>query len=210
MKTILCYGDSNTWGRDPITKERFAPNERWGGILREIMGSGFFVIEEGLIGRTTIWDDPVGHRNGEKYLYPCLESHRPIDLVIIMLGLNELKKQFCLTAYDISAGMEKLLKIIIGSGAGPKGGSPKILLLSPPHVGKTTGDYIAMFEDAQEKSTKLAAYYQKLAQKFGCRFLDPMTLVSAADLADGIHFDPSQHHILAQSVAKIAREMLEK
>ena len=208
MKTILCFGDSNTWGRDPITKERFAPNERWGGILREMMGDDYFVIEEGLIGRTTIWDDPVGYRNGEKYLYPCLESHRPVDLVVVMLGLNELKKQFCLTAYDISAGMEKVLKIILSSGAGPGNGVPKILLMSPPHVGVTTGDYIAMFEDAREKSTKLAAYYKKLAEKYGCSFLDPMTLMDAADFMDGIHFDPSQHRLLAEKVADIVRELL--
>jgi lysophospholipase L1-like esterase len=89
VKRILCYGDSNTWGYDPVTQERFDKNERWTGQLSQMLGGNYDVIEEGLNGRTTVWDDPIeGYKNGRDYLIPCLESHKPLDLVIILLGLR--------------------------------------------------------------------------------------------------------------------------
>ena len=95
MKTILCYGDSNTWGYNPATTERSSRDERWTGILRRELDDGYLVIEEGLNGRTTVWDDPIeGYKNGKEYLIPCLETHKPLDLVIIMLGTNDLKVRF--------------------------------------------------------------------------------------------------------------------
>jgi lysophospholipase L1-like esterase len=93
MKAILCYGDSNTWGYDPVTKGRFPRDMRWTGVLRQSLGDDYLVIEEGLNGRTTVWDDPIeGYKNGAAYLVPCLTTHRPLDLVIIMLGTNDLKR----------------------------------------------------------------------------------------------------------------------
>src|SRR5215217_6037211 len=103
MKTIVCYGDSNTWGSDPVTRGRFAPDVRWTGVLLQELGAGYRVIEEGLGGRTTIVDDPISpFRNGRDYLIPCLESHRPFDLVTIMLGTNDLKHRFNGSASDIA------------------------------------------------------------------------------------------------------------
>ena len=91
MKTILCFGDSNTWGYNPENGQRFGPEERWTGILRNSLGEDYRVIEEGLNGRTTLWDDPIaGFKNGLDYLMPCLESHMPFDLITIMLGTNDL------------------------------------------------------------------------------------------------------------------------
>ncbi len=104
MKTVLCYGDSNTWGSDPETGERFAPDVRWPGVLRRSLGEGYWVIEEGLGGRTTVRDDPIegAHKNGRAYLRACLESHKPIDLMTIMLGTNDLKARFAASASDIA------------------------------------------------------------------------------------------------------------
>ncbi len=105
MKTILCYGDSNTHGFNPATQGRFSLSERWTGVLMRELGSDYHVIEEGLGGRTTVWDDPIMEsRNGRDYLLPCLWSHKPLDLVIIMLGTNDLKDRFSLTPFDIAAG----------------------------------------------------------------------------------------------------------
>ncbi|MCW5845462.1 MAG: hypothetical protein KIT77_29690, partial [Caldilinea sp.] len=105
MKRILCFGDSNTWGYDPVSQDRYARNARWPGVLRQQIGAGYEVIEEGLNGRTTVWNDPIeGYKNGRDYLIPCLETHRPLDLVIILLGTNDLKKRFSLSAYDIAQG----------------------------------------------------------------------------------------------------------
>ncbi len=103
MKTILCYGNSNTWGAVLGTGERYAPFIRWTGVLAQELGAMYRVIEEGPNGRTTLWDDPIeGYKNGKEYLIPCLESHRPIDLVVMMLGTNDLKIRFSVPAYDIA------------------------------------------------------------------------------------------------------------
>ena len=119
MKTILCYGDSNTYGLKSDLVSRYPRNVRWTGILQEKLGSEYYVIEEGLGGRTTVWDDPVeDYKNGKKYLLPCLDSHKPLDLVIIMLGTNDLKSRFSVTPFDIGASMENLVKTIIKSDAG--------------------------------------------------------------------------------------------
>jgi len=91
-KRILCFGDSNTWGWNPIDKQRYSKNERWPGVVAKFLGEGFEIIEEGLNGRTTVWDDPVeGNKNGKEHLPIMLETHRPIDLLILMLGTNDLK-----------------------------------------------------------------------------------------------------------------------
>ena len=103
MKEVLCYGDSNTWGYNPKTKQRYDRNTRWPCVLQRELGEEFLVIPEGQNGRTTVWDDPVeGQKNGMTYLLPCLESHKPLDLVIITLGTNDLKHRFSVTAYDIA------------------------------------------------------------------------------------------------------------
>ena len=98
---VLCYGDSNTWGYIPVTGGRYAPTVRWTGVMAEQLGPQFSAIEEGQSGRTTVWDDPLeGDKNGLRYLPACLESHMPLDLVILMLGTNDLKARFSLTALD--------------------------------------------------------------------------------------------------------------
>jgi len=137
MKTILCYGDSNTWGYNPATQDRFSQDERSPGVLRQALGDGYEVIEEGLNGRTTVWDDPIeGYKNGKEYLIPCLETHRPLDLVAMLLGTNDLKVRFSLSAYDIANGAGVVVDIVQRSGAGPDEGAPKVLLMAPPPVGK--------------------------------------------------------------------------
>jgi len=152
VKTIVCYGDSNTWGFNPVTQDRFSITERWTGVLAQELGAGYRVVEEGLNGRTTIWDDPIEEwRNGKTYFLPCLWSHKPIDLVTIMLGTNDLKERFSVSAYDIAASAGVLVDIALRSGAGPNGNAPQVLLMAPPVVAKLT-DYAEMFQDAEAKS----------------------------------------------------------
>ena len=114
MKTILCYGDSNTWGYDPQKGGRYPKPIRWTSVLQETLGKNFDIIAEGLNGRTTVWDDPVEgeHRNGKKYLLPCLHTHKPIDLVILFLGSNDLKYRFSVTSEDIAKSVLSLVNII--------------------------------------------------------------------------------------------------
>ena len=95
VKRILCFGDSNTWGQRPDAKARFLPNERWTGQLQQLLGDNFDIIEEGLNSRTTNLEfSRKPGRNGLEYFRPCLESHNPLDLIIIMLGTNDFKVEF--------------------------------------------------------------------------------------------------------------------
>jgi lysophospholipase L1-like esterase len=204
MKTILCYGDSNTWGYNPATQDRYSRDERWPGVLRNEIGAGYLVIEEGLNGRTTVWDDPIeGYKNGKEYLIPCLETHRPIDLVIIMLGTNDLKKRFSLSAFDIANGAGVLVKVVQQSEAGPDGKAPKVLLMAPPPVAKLT-EFADMFEGSEEKSKKFSQQYRCVAQELGCDLLDTDEVMVSSDL-DGIHFEVEEHQKLGKAVAARVR-----
>jgi lysophospholipase L1-like esterase len=207
MKTILCYGDSNTWGYDPATTERFDRDSRWPGVLRQELGDGYLVIEEGLNGRTTVWDDPIeGYKNGKQYLIPCLETHKPLDLVVIMLGTNDLKKRFSLSAFDIAYGASALADVARKSEAGLGGAAPKVLLICPPPVGKLT-EFAEMFEGAEEKSRRLAEWFRRVAQEQGCELLEAGKSVTPSDL-DGIHFEADQHQELGRAVAAAAKRIL--
>lgn len=206
MKTILCYGDSNTWGFNPVTQQRFSIGERWTGVLAQELGPAFRVVEEGLNGRTTVWDDPIeGYKNGKEYLIPCLESHCPIDLVTIMLGTNDLKKRFSVSAYDIAQSVGVLVDTVLKSATGPNGSAPQVLLMAPPVVGKLS-EYSEMFEDAKAKSLKFSEYYGHVAEQFRCHFLDTGQVIVSSDL-DGIHFEAHQHQKLGNAVAASVKEI---
>ncbi|HEY9054956.1 MAG TPA: GDSL-type esterase/lipase family protein, partial [Rectinemataceae bacterium] len=131
MKTVLCFGDSNTWGYDPRTTERYSPEHRWPEVLKatlqELHPGQFEVIAEGQNGRTTVWDDPLGFKRGSDYLLPCLESHKPVDLLVIMLGTNDLKHRFGLSAYDVAKGLGRLVELARGCEFGPGSKAPKVL-----------------------------------------------------------------------------------
>src|SRR5260221_11679343 len=110
MRSILCYGDSNTWGAATVARpdNRYAPNERWPGVLRTALGADWLVIEEGLGGRTTVSDDPVEwnpDKNGARLLPVCLHTHKPLDVVAIMLGTNDLKDRFHKSPWEVAQGV---------------------------------------------------------------------------------------------------------
>jgi lysophospholipase L1-like esterase len=209
VKTILCYGDSNTWGYNPETGERFPEDVRWPGVLRRKLGEGYHVIEEGLPGRTTVWDDPIegDHKNGRTYLRPCLESHRPVDLVTLMLGTNDLKERFGSSASDIAQGAASLADMMLRSGCGPEGGAPVVVLISPPAVAKLT-DMAQMFEGSEEKSRQFPEHYRRFAEQYGCEFLDASEVIVSSDV-DGIHLDAGEHRKLGDGLAERVKKILE-
>jgi lysophospholipase L1-like esterase len=207
MLEVMCFGDSNTWGYDPATQERFPRNVRWTGVLQETLGNGYRVIEEGLNGRTTVWEDPVeGDKMGRRHLMPCLESQAPLDLVIVMLGTNDLKKRYSAPPNDIAQGAGVLVDIINKSAAGRGGKPPAVLLMAPPPLAKLSA-FAGMFEGGAEKALHLGRLYAEEAKKYGCRFFDTGTVIHSSDL-DGIHFEPDQHRALAQAVAREVKKIL--
>jgi lysophospholipase L1-like esterase len=206
MYEILCFGDSNTWGYVPGRGERFPREMRWPGVLGRELGDGVLVIEEGQNGRTTVWDDPVeGHKNGLAYLVPCLESHRPLDLVIIMLGTNDLKARFSVPPFDIGWSVRSLLDAVRRSGAGRDGKPPGTLLVAPPPLGKL-GEFAELFAGGPEKSRSLAVHYHGAAIAFGADFLDAGGVAAVSD-ADGVHLDSAGHEALGRAVASKVREI---
>jgi len=208
IKTILCYGDSNTWGWNPATQVRYARGERWPGVLSQELGEGYRIIEEGLNGRTTVWDDPIEKdRNGKAFLGPCLETHRPVDLVALMLGTNDLKKHFSASACDIADGVGALVEIVLKSRAGTGGSAPKVLLMAPPPLGRLTG-FVEMFEGAKAKSRKFSDHYRRVAEVHGCAFLDTSEVIVSSDI-DGVHLELSEHQKLGKAVAARVKSILQ-
>ena len=208
MKTILCFGDSNTWGSAtrPGEDERYELNERWPGVLQKRLGKQWMVIAEGLPGRTTVHADPIEGRylDGSAYLLPCLRSHRPLDAVAIMLGTNDLKRRFGVPAVDIANGVGVLLSIIKQSESGPKGGIPKMLVICPPPILDRFGEkpeFESMFEGGYEKSLKLAPHYKAVAREHGAAFLNAGDVI-ASSAFDGIHLDRSAQAKLGKAVAE--------
>lgn len=212
MKTILCYGDSNTWGYIPGAAKRYASDQRWAGVLQGILGRDVVVIEEGLNGRTTVLDDPTKpFKNGKDYLIPCLDSHAPLDLVILMLGTNDLKHRFGMSAFDIGTNVAALLGLLKQSTSSSVGGPPQVLLMAPPRVGKLTSvgsnNFPEIFRDAEEKSRMLGPIYKRLAQEAGAAFLDTSEVIVSSDV-DGIHFDLEEHRKLGEWVAAVVRRLV--
>lgn len=209
MKTILCYGDSNTYGADPTGGARLEVHTRWPGVLRDELGEGYWVVEEGCRGRTTVWEDPIErHKNGAAYLPACLYSHAPIDLVIILLGTNDLKRRFGLGPDDIARGAGVLVEICRKSTEGPGGGAPGVLLVCPPPVASLAGKPLAeMFEGAEEKSRGLSVWFERIAAEQGCAFMDAGRVIVSSPI-DGIHLDPPEHFKLGKAVAERVRQMV--
>ena len=143
-RQVLCYGDSNTWGCVPLEESdvaiRFSRADRWPGVLQDELGSDYWIIEEGLNGRTTSRDDEAEpYRNGLEFLLPTLETHYPLDLVIVMLGTNDLKGRFNASPADIAASAGELVDAVRDSPFGPSGDAPDVLLICPPPLGVLDG-----------------------------------------------------------------------
>lgn len=217
-KYILCFGDSNTWGVSPVRDGfgkplvRLPEEKRWTGITQNILGDTYSFLVDGNCGRTTVWEDPIeGYKNGAAYLPPCLWSHMPLDLVVIMLGTNDLKPRFQLSAYDIARGIEVLIKIVRNTPCGYDGGTPPILIMSPIHVkeNREGGWLYEMFGDAERarQSYQLAHYYKMIANRWDCHFLDAAQFAHPSD-EDGIHIDPPDHFPLASAVAEKIKSIL--
>lgn len=138
MKTVLAYGDSLTWGYDPVNLGRHAYEVRWTSVLQKALGHGVRVIAEGLNGRTTAYDDHLGdcERNGTKLLPTLLATHKPIDLVIIMLGTNDLKRGIQGTAIGATSGVKRLVKLVQKHDWGFEFDEPEILVVAPPAIAR--------------------------------------------------------------------------
>jgi lysophospholipase L1-like esterase len=212
IKTIMCFGDSNTYGAIPTLaragRHRFAPDRRWPGVLRRQLGSGWEVLEEGHPGRTTVHDDPIEglHKNGLKALPVCLETHMPLDLVVLMLGTNDLKHRFSVTAADVADSVEILVRAVQRSEAGHGGAAPAVLMVAPPPMLEV--DWFGqMFLGGAQKSLGFAAVFRDAAKRASAAFLDAGAFVESSTV-DGIHLDSDAHRVLGTEIAKAVQALL--
>ena len=217
VKTILCYGDSNVRGYIPGSfdekiglSKRYPKNKRWSGVLAQLLGEKYDVIEEGLNGRTTIFDETIPgrpYRNGLTLLPLFLESHYPIDLVIFMLGTNDTKLQFNRTPEEITEGMQTVVDFVQRSNLGSEGRAPKVLVLAPPWMLQVPDLYDEFNGAPVEKSKVLPALYEKMTQAAGCAFLDLSPIITSSR-HDGAHLEEAEHRLLGHAVAEKVRGIL--
>ncbi|MDR1535843.1 MAG: SGNH/GDSL hydrolase family protein [Planctomycetota bacterium] len=213
-KVVLCYGDSNTWGQRPgMEMRRWPSGTRWPGVMAGELGAGYRIIEEGLCGRTSAFPDPLEpagvNRNGLATLGAILDSHKPLDLVIIALGVNDLKARFSLPPQDIAAGVE----LLVLAAANPRFGSedalrpPAVLIVCPPEVLEIPAAFGPMFRGAAETSKALRPCFRQMAARNKAAIMYAGDLVRS-DPLDGIHWSAESHAALGRAAAKRVVEIL--
>ena len=206
MRSVLCFGDSNTWGYEPGTANRFPRDVRWPGRLQSLLGDDWHVVEEGLRGRTSTLDSPVAFgKNGLSYLPACLDTHQPLDAVLIALGTNDLAERYHLTPTDIARAAALLAFVVAKSEAGPAGAPPLPILVCPPPVGETNWE--EDWAGAPAKSALLPERFRAVAAESGYDLIDLGDATTFSNV-DGIHLDAAGHAAVAELVAQKLRSIL--
>ena len=204
VRTVLCFGDSNTHGQVPggTPLDRYGWTQRWPGVLARELGPKWHVLEEGLSGRTTVRDDPIEgvHKNGRRYLRPCLQSHAPLDLIIIMLGTNDLKARFQQPPSEVAMGIGCLVYDIKELAPGPSGHVPEIMIVAPPPMRDDIKEWESIFSGAQQKSHRLALEFEILADSLEVHFFDAGSVIQC-DPLDGFHINAEAHAALGVALA---------
>ncbi|MDR1929526.1 MAG: GDSL-type esterase/lipase family protein [Treponema sp.] len=205
MKTIVFYGDSNTWGFDAETGNRFPYERRWTTIAAEKLGGAYNIVVEALNGRTTVFDEPFyPYRNGRFAFTMLLDSHHPIDLLAIMLGTNDTKEFLHNRPETSSWGIRSLIRLARGGEFGPGKGDPKILIIAPPAIIRGDPSAAAFdireFDGAPAWSAGLAEEYKKTARENGCYFLDAAPVVKVSPI-DGVHIEGGSQRPLGDWIA---------
>jgi lysophospholipase L1-like esterase len=207
MRSVLCFGDSNTFGTAPMQargeERRWPFAQRWPGVLQGALGAHWRVVEEGLPGRTLGRDDPVegADRNALRYLPACLQSHRPLDAIVVMLGTNDLKARFQVNARDLAGGLHALLDAI-EQHRRPEAPKPRVLVVSPPPVVEV-GCLAEMFSGAESRGGLLGPTLAAVCAARGVDHLDAAALIAVNPL-DGVHLDVAAHGALGLAVARWA------
>ncbi|MGN0364509.1 MAG: GDSL-type esterase/lipase family protein [Suilimivivens sp.] len=206
MRQILCFGDSNTWGLSPETHDRFPWGVRWTSLLQEkVKWEEIRILEEGLCGRTTVFEDPYReNRNGWKSLPVILETHNPIDGVVLMLGTNDCKSYYKTNAYQIAKGLERCIDVILKDVP-----AERILIVAPLHLGELVWkpEYDLEFDKSSvETSKQLYAEYQKITEKKNIRLLAASDYAKPSEI-DQEHLNAEGHEALADAIFQSLHDM---
>jgi len=212
MKQILVYGDSMSWGMVPGTRERYAFDQRWPGVLEVALHSAGLreirVVENCLPGRKTIWDDPFRPgRNGATGLGEVIEMCSPLELVIIQLGTNDFQAPFGIKAWAAASGVGKLVETVRQAPVEPGMPRPRILVVAPPEIIQPKGGNEKKFEGAVERSKGLAAALAEMAATKSVHFFDLNPITGRSEI-DGIHLGADQHDVVGKAAASVVRELI--
>lgn len=212
-KHIVCFGDSNTHGYCAQNGGRFDENQRWTCLLQRKLGEDYLILEEGLSGRTTTFEDPIHEGlSGLSYIYPCLMSHEPVDLLIIMLGTNDTKERFGSSAACIALGLKRLIAKAIATVDCWKDGKAKILVVTPQNIDSRYIDTevgSTMGRGCAEKSRELGEEFEKIAQLMGCEYLNANQVILAeTNDIDFMHLTAEGHRQLAEALAEKVRALV--
>lgn len=210
MKSILAFGNSLTWGfrAGEWTRHRF--EDRWPNALADGLGGKARVIEEGMNGRTTVFPDPteLAERNGAVALPMLLTTHQPLDLVIIMLGTNDIKYANRCRAFDAAMGMTRLVEIVKKFSFLPEYAAPQILLMSPPALCKTQDEWFNdLWGHAIAESKLFARHYAKVAKDTDVHFFDAGS-VAKTDPTDGGHLDAENTRAIGTALVPVVKNIL--
>ena len=211
QKRILCFGDSNTWGYIP-TGGRYDEHTRWPMRLQDVLGGGYRVIEEGFNGRTCVFDDPVegGFKSGVQYLPPCLMSHNPLDAVVIMLGINDTKARFGMTAITIGQAMMQLVRTVKQYAVNEAGQPPHVIVVAPPPVLDNlmqTRHAHCFGEQAIQVSRELTGELLRITKLMRCDYFDAAPYAEVSPL-DAVHMTERGHLRLGEALADKIRTTL--
>jgi lysophospholipase L1-like esterase len=207
-KSILCYGDSITWGYNPKDGTRFSPDDRWPCILEQALDGRARVIDEALNGRTVATDDPSHpNRNGLAMLSPLLEAHAPLDVVLIMLGTNDSAPSYGLTPGRIAMNCSALIRTVRSTLPGIGFAAPAIVLMAPHPLGALSAEMALFYAGGEATLHSLAEAYRTTAKYFGCHFFDAGAVVQAS-VVDGVHLDPPEQRKLGLAVKEIVEPLL--
>lgn len=211
MKTILAYGDSLTYGANPQTGgPRHAYEDRWPTALERGLGGAARVIAEGLGGRTTAFDDfsSVADRNGVRVLPTLLDSHKPLDLVIIMLGTNDLKIYLNGTAFGAAMGVKRLMQIVRQHPYDVGQPVPQVVIVAPPLTVETDHvDLHPMFSPRADEAKLFDYYYSRIARDLGAGYFNAAS-VATADKRDGVHLDEANTRAIGDGLVPVVKSML--
>jgi lysophospholipase L1-like esterase len=211
MKTILCYGDSLTYGTKPDDSGRHDFEDRWPTVLGEGLGTDKVrIIAEGLGGRTTVFDDysAIADRNGVRILPTILASHSPLDCIVIMLGTNDLKTYLSGSAFGAAMGLKRMVEIIRTYPYDVDAHVPEIVVVSPPHCVPTVhADLSPMFTHGLSESYEFASHYQRVAEELECGFFDASTVAVASPL-DGVHLDAEDSRAIGMALVPVVAKVL--
>lgn len=210
MSTILCFGDSNTWGTMPQTplrpNARYDEHQRWTMLLQKALGNSYTIIEEGQPSRTVVHNAPFNiNKSGLRSLQQAMVEYSPA-LVLIMLGTNDLKAKFNLTAQEIGVGIEQLISQTLTFTTPATQRFSKVLLLSPPVINEV-GLYANIYAGGAKKSQELPKVYQQCAAQLSCEYFDVGAIVQSSQ-EDGIHWHLNQHQLLANALFPIVKSIL--